>query len=263
MSEPRTTAGLVEAVLREFRTAIEAVTGSALAAHEVPPPSGEGWGTPVTATGVLDGTLTFWVDEAGVQAISRQMTGLEEAADPAVVIDMLRELWGQAASATTLIEGFEGLQLAVGTPAAGAMPPARRAHRRHRHALAQLCAGGEVTAAASAPGAATSGRSAAPAPTPGPASPGTAVLPGNLAALLDIDLPLLVRFARTEMSLKALAQLGPGSMVDMGRSPDAPVQLLVGSQVIAEGEVVVVSGNYGVRITSLVSPADRLKAIEL
>ena len=86
---------------------------------------------------------------------------------------------------------------------------------------------------------------------------------GNLAALLDIDLPLIVRFARTELSLRALTMLGPGSMVDMGRSPDDPVQLLVGTQVIAEGEVVVVAGNYGVRITSLVSPAERLKALEL
>ena len=87
--------------------------------------------------------------------------------------------------------------------------------------------------------------------------------PGNLSALLDIDLPHVVRFARTEMSLRSLSQLGPGSMVDMGRSPDAPVQLLIGSQVVAEGEVVVVQGNYGVRITSLVSPADRLRAMEL
>ena len=66
-----------------------------------------------------------------------------------------------------------------------------------------------------------------------------------------------------EMTLRALTQLGPGSVVDMGRSPDAPVQLLVGSQVVAQGEVVVVGGNYGVRITHLVSPADRLRAMEL
>ncbi|MGE0813508.1 MAG: FliM/FliN family flagellar motor switch protein [Vicinamibacterales bacterium] len=257
MGDSRTTAGLVEAILREFRSAIEAVTGSVLSANEVPPPSGGGWGTPVTASGVLAGTVTFWVDEAGVQTISRQMTGLEEAAEPSVVIDMLRELWGQAASATTLVEEFAGLQLAVGTPTAGEMPAAPGLLIDDAGTpLAQVSASGEVSPAAGAADAAP--RSAA-ARAPQEAG----ALPGNLAALLDIDLPLLVRFARTEMSLKALAQLGPGSMVDMGRSPDAPVQLLVGSQVIAEGEVVVVSGNYGVRITSLVSPADRLKAIEL
>jgi flagellar motor switch protein FliN/FliY len=48
----------------------------------------------------------------------------------------------------------------------------------------------------------------------------------------------------------------------MGRSPDAPVEMLVGEQVIARGEVVIVSGNYGVRITDLVSPADRVRALE-
>jgi flagellar motor switch protein FliN/FliY len=53
------------------------------------------------------------------------------------------------------------------------------------------------------------------------------------------------------MPLRALAELGPGSVVDMGRSPDEPVELLVGERVIARGEVVVVAGNYGVRITEL------------
>jgi flagellar motor switch protein FliN/FliY len=110
-------------------------------------------------------------------------------------------------------------------------------------------------------GTVTNGRAAAPSREGAPGR--SAEYPGNLAALLDIDLPIVVRFARTEMSLRSLAQLGPGSMVDMGRSPDAPVQLLVGGQIIAEGEVVVVGGNYGVRITSLVSPAERLKAMDL
>jgi flagellar motor switch protein FliN/FliY len=48
----------------------------------------------------------------------------------------------------------------------------------------------------------------------------------------------------------------------MGRTPDEPVQMLVGDRVIARGEVVVVSGNYGIRITDLVSPADRVRALE-
>jgi flagellar motor switch protein FliN/FliY len=83
-----------------------------------------------------------------------------------------------------------------------------------------------------------------------------------LDAVLDMELPLVVRFARTVMSLKALSGLGPGSIVDMERSPDEPVQMLVGDRVIARGEVVVVGGHYGVRVTDLVSSSERARALE-
>ena len=77
-----------------------------------------------------------------------------------------------------------------------------------------------------------------------------------------VELPLVVRFGRTVMSLKALSGLGPGSIVDMGRSPDDPVELLVSDKVVAYGEVVIVDGNYGLRITDLVSKSDRMRAVE-
>ena len=73
----------------------------------------------------------------------------------------------------------------------------------------------------------------------------------RLQAVLDVDLPLVVRFGSAVMPLRQLAGLGSGSTVDMNRSPDDPVELLVGDRVIARGEVVVVDGNYGVRITEL------------
>lgn len=73
----------------------------------------------------------------------------------------------------------------------------------------------------------------------------------RLESVLEFDLPLVVRFGRAVMPLKALASLGPGAMIDLGRSPDQPVELVVGERVIALGEVVVVNGNYGVRVTEL------------
>ena len=78
--------------------------------------------------------------------------------------------------------------------------------------------------------------------------------PDNLDLILDIDLPMSVRFGRTELALGALTRLGPGSIIDLGRSPEEPVEVLVSGRVIARGDVVVVGGNYGVRITDLVSP---------
>lgn len=241
------------ALAGEFRAAIEAGLGTPLTVDDGPAPDGTGWGTPITATGVLDGRLTMWVNEPGVSVIAATVMGLDESPDASIAADMLKELWAQAASATAMKPEFEGLTLTPGTAAHGPIPAsaAGLSLRDGTTVMASLAITGTVT------------RRAPAAAAPAPGGQGRGEYPGNLAALLDIDLPLVVRFARTEMSLRALAQLGPGSMVDMGRSPDAPVQLLIGSQVIAEGEVVVVSGNYGVRITSLVSPADRLRAMEL
>ncbi len=262
MATQLTTDALRLALAGEFRAAVEAVVGNVLTTSPAPAPAGAGWSTPIAASGVVDGQLTAWVDEAGVTAIAKAMMGMDEAPEPGVAADMLKELWAQAAAATALKDGFEGLSLVTGPTTAGTLPAggAGIAVTDGTDTLATLSMTGTV-----APGrAAAAGAPAAPASAAAAATgAGRGEYPGNLAALLDIDLPLVVRFARTEMSLRSLAQLGPGSMVDMGRSPDAPVQLLIGTQVVAEGEVVVVAGNYGVRITSLVSPADRLRAMEL
>ena len=261
MADLLTSEGLRAALAGEFRAAVEAVVGQVLAPADVPAGTGAGWAVDVTASGVLDGRLTVWIDDAGVHGIARAMMGLDEAPEPSVANDMLRELFAQAAAATSLKDGYEGLTLAAGAPRQGQIPPggAGIALRDGDTVLAVLTMQGSVarrTAGASPGAAALVAAAAAPVSA-------SSDYPGNLSALLDLDLPLVVRFARTEMSLRSLSQLGPGSMVDMGRSPDAPVQLLIGSQVVAEGEVVVVQGNYGVRITSLVSPADRLRAMEL
>ena len=58
----------------------------------------------------------------------------------------------------------------------------------------------------------------------------------NLEIILDIELPLTVRFGRTEMTLQALTQVGPGSVIDLDRSPDEPVEVLINEKVIARGE---------------------------
>ena len=92
-----------------------------------------------------------------------------------------------------------------------------------------------------------------------PANDGsTPAAPANdsrLEAVLDVDLPLVVRFGVTSLPLRTLSSLGSGSVVDLNRAPEDPVDLLVGDRVIARGEVVVVDGQYGVRITELLTQA--------
>ena len=75
----------------------------------------------------------------------------------------------------------------------------------------------------------------------------------RLEAVLDVDLPLVVRFGATTLPIRTLSSLGAGSVVDLDRAPDDPVDLLVGDRVIARGQVVVIDGQYGVRITELLN----------
>jgi flagellar motor switch protein FliN len=84
----------------------------------------------------------------------------------------------------------------------------------------------------------------------------------RIEVILDIDLPVVVRFGRTDLPLRTLTQLGPGSVIDLGRSPDEPVDVMVSNRVVARGEVVIVGGNYGIRIIDVVSPSERMPWVE-
>jgi flagellar motor switch protein FliN/FliY len=69
--------------------------------------------------------------------------------------------------------------------------------------------------------------------------------------LMGVKLPIRVLLGRTQLCLRDIAQLGSGAVVELDCSPDDPVEIIVNDRVIAHGEVVVVSGNYGVRITKI------------
>lgn len=73
--------------------------------------------------------------------------------------------------------------------------------------------------------------------------------------LLGVKLPIRVLLGRTQLCLKDVAQLGSGSVVELDCSPSALVEVIVNDKVIAHGEVVVVGGNYGVRITRIAGAA--------
>jgi len=80
-----------------------------------------------------------------------------------------------------------------------------------------------------------------------PATSGSSVS----SLLLDVKLPIRVLLGRTQLCLRDVAQLGGGSVVELDCSPNDPVDIIVNDRVIAQGEVVVVAGNYGVRITGI------------
>jgi flagellar motor switch protein FliN/FliY len=84
---------------------------------------------------------------------------------------------------------------------------------------------------------------------------------GNLDLLLDIQLPVVVRMGQTDMQMGELLKLTPGSILELNRSADAPVELLVNGKLIAKGEVVVVDGNFAFRITEIESRATRIRSL--
>lgn len=79
--------------------------------------------------------------------------------------------------------------------------------------------------------------------------------------LMEVELPVGVSFGRAQMRLKDAIKLTTGSIVELNRSIAEPVEIIVNNCVIARGEVVVVEGNYGVRIKHIVSREERLRTL--
>ena len=80
----------------------------------------------------------------------------------------------------------------------------------------------------------------------------------KLDVLLDIELPVTLRFGRTQMLLGEVMALGTGSVIEFDRAVTEPVEVLVNGRVVARGEAVMVQGNYGVRISEIASRGERL-----
>lgn len=81
----------------------------------------------------------------------------------------------------------------------------------------------------------------------------------NLNMLFDIPLQVTVELGRTNRSVKDILELTSGSIIELDKLAGEPVDVLVNKRLVAKGEVVVIEENFGVRITNIASPADRLK----
>ncbi len=83
----------------------------------------------------------------------------------------------------------------------------------------------------------------------------------NLALLMDVQLPVSVRFGETEMVLEDIVKLGVGSVIELNSGVDQPVELVVNNRILARGEIVTVDGFYGIRITEITSAGERFKSL--
>lgn len=84
---------------------------------------------------------------------------------------------------------------------------------------------------------------------------------GDLDFILDIPLEVSVELGRTTMLVNELLQLGQGSVIELTKLAGEPMEIFVNGQLVARGEVVVINEKFGVRLTDIISPIDRVKSL--
>jgi flagellar motor switch protein FliN/FliY len=85
---------------------------------------------------------------------------------------------------------------------------------------------------------------------------------GNLDLLLDIPLSITVELGRTKKLIRDILELVPGSIVQLDKLAGDPVDIMVNNKLVAKGEVVVIDENFGVRVTDIISPAERVRKLQ-
>ena len=85
--------------------------------------------------------------------------------------------------------------------------------------------------------------------------------PRNIDMLLDVELEVLVELGRKSMKIRDVLKLGKGSLIELNKTAGEPLTIYVNNRKLAEGEVVVIDDNFGIRITKLASPKERIKSL--
>ena len=83
----------------------------------------------------------------------------------------------------------------------------------------------------------------------------------NLDFILDIPLKVTVELGRTKVYVKELLQLGQGSVVELDKLAGEPLEILINEKLVAKGEVVVVNEKFGIRLTDIISPIERIETL--
>jgi len=84
----------------------------------------------------------------------------------------------------------------------------------------------------------------------------------NLDFILDIPLKVTVELGRTNVIIKDLLQLGQGSVLELDKLAGEPLEILVNGKLVAKGEVVVVNEKFGIRLTDIISPIERIETLK-
>ena len=250
---------LAQAIAEEFAFVAASVLGGEPKLEPGAADDGPVWNIRFAVKGAAKGTVNLALPAGDAAAFTGKVLGFDDEPPEDAITDNLLESGKQAAGTLNVRQGPDGVHLTVVEPVMTMALATTQSVWTHvaigdftmRLAIAATVEPVRVELAATAPVVA--------APK-APVAPGAGV-PVNLDLILDIDLPLWVRFGETSMTIQSLSKIGPGATIDLDRSPDDPVDVLVNNTVIARGEVVIVQGNYGVRVTEVVSTTDRIRSM--
>ena len=250
-------AGSLAQVLGQIAGAPFAVESAPEAPAEAPPPEESDLRVILVAAGALRGEMSLRIPRPAVLALAQLF--LSEARDAAAefkpdhqeaVEELLRQVAGHAATALKPIWGEVQLRLESGSPPSWS-PGASGWLAAGSGAAFPLSLEWQLSAALYAALAAASHPPESQASTAeADSEPGE----GNLDLLRDVELEVTLRFGERIMLLRDILELGEGSVVELDRQVEEPVDLLLDGKLIARGEVVVVDGNYGLRIQEMLTP---------
>jgi flagellar motor switch protein FliN len=224
----------------------QALAGSPQLAESLPGPlTGESFGFAATFAGDIEGRFAVVVDAAVLES---PLTG--EGADQKTAWgELLREV-AEAAAGEFLARTGRKCRVELFEEIAAVEESSRAFQLRSGEHCWSLLVADEV-------------REAQGAETSAPADAATrpqALKPG-VELLLDVELEAALRFGCREMELGQMLDLGPGDVVQLDRHVSDPVDLIVGDKIVARGEVVLVNGNFGLRVTEVAAPIKRLESI--
>ncbi|MFN7926181.1 MAG: flagellar motor switch protein FliN [Bryobacteraceae bacterium] len=262
--------------------AIESMTGDAVASESCPPdkaPAGsyvwhQGYSAGDSASAFVVAPAATW---SAIGARALESAGIDDSTEDdqkGTYQEILNQAMSGLAATMARHLGREVLcQNGKEVPAAptdpgqwisvtvGSKPPLRLVIH-FSDALISALQGGEPAAPAptAAPKAALA-PAPPPPPLPAPSSAQSGPRGQTIELLYDVELPVSVSFGRANLPLKDALKLTSGSIVELNRSVTEPVEVIVNNCVVARGEVVVVEGNYGVRILQIVSQRERLRTV--
>lgn len=224
--------------------------------------------------GAVRGPFAFLMPVAIAVRLAKLLTGEpvpEDAGqlggdDREALEELLRQVVGIAA--TRLEADFGKLQLTFVGPSPAVQDgehfPLLAVFESQRLSI-DVCIGNDLrqslAASASKNAEVKASETALPSSAPTGALTQTAIREGNLELLWDVALSLTLRFGQRELLLKEILELSPGAVLELDRQIDEPVDLLLGRKLIARGEVVIVDGNYGLRVTEVASAAEKLACL--
>jgi len=248
---------IAQGLAAEFATVLGSLLGTETTSGPFDGAILPAWAVPCRLEGPTPGTFYLGVSKQDASGLAARLLMSDGEPSEADIADALAEVGGQSLAALITKVTVAGLAGTVERPLPSPAPPAALVSSFQcvvdEALVTRVICWFDAAPEVAAPPAPAPAAAAGPGPTSTP--------PDNLEVILDIDMPLSVRFGEAVLSLDLLTRLGPGSLIELSRQPDDPVDVLINGRLVARGEVVVVSGNYGVRVTEVVSAAERLRSM--